>query len=299
MNRFIYRKVLQSREELDRETEQKNTAGAMPADVETLLDIPYGADGAPWERMDAYRPRARAGTLPVILNLHGGGLLMGHKEQNRLFCARLAQQGCLVIGLEYPLAPEALVYDQLTAVARGMDAAADRLTELGGDAARVYLTGDSAGAYLGVYTAAAQRSPAVAKAAGLVPARLPVQALGLLSGMFYTRRRDQIGLLLTSSFYGKGWRRHPFRPYMDPEHPAVAGVLPPCFLVTSDGDYLQHYTLDFAAALRRAGAESVLKNYPGDKRLTHAFVALEPDWPESRDAMERMMEFLLRYPAES
>lgn len=125
-----------------------------------------------------------------------------------------------------------------------------------------------------------------------------MQALGLLSGMFYTHRRDKIGLLLTSSFYGKDWRRRPFRPYMDPEHPAVAGVLPPCFLVTSDGDYLQRYTLDFAAALRRAGVECALQNYAGDKRLTHAFAALEPDWPESRDAMERMREFLLRYPAE-
>lgn len=297
MNRFIYKKVCQMRAELEQEIEQKNAAGTFPPEIEELKDVPCGAGGAPLDRMNIYRPRQRAGALPVILNLHGGGLLMGRKEQNRLFCARLAQKGFLVFGLEYPLAPEALVYDQLAAVVRGMEAAAARLAELGGDAAQVYLVGDSAGAFLSVYAAAAQHSPALAEAAGIQAPRLPVQALGLLSGMFYTHRRDKIGLLLTSSFYGKDWRRHPFRPYLNPEHPAVAGGLPPCFLVTSGGDYLQRYTLDYAAALRRAGAVCELANYPKDKRLVHAFAALEPDLPESRDAMERMTNFLLQYSA--
>lgn len=295
MNRFLFNKIQQMREQLDRETEQKNAAGNFPPEIEEQTGLPYGAGCAPQQRMDVYRPRARDKALPVLVNLHGGGLLMGRKEQNRLFCARLAQKGFLVFGLEYPLAPEAQVYEQLAVVECGLDAVDARLEALGGDRERVYLTGDSAGAFLGVYAVAAQRSPELAAAAGVTPSGLPVRALGLISGMFYTRRPDKIGLLLTSSFYGKDWRKHPFRPYMNPEHPAVAGSLPPCFLVTSDGDFLQKYTLDFAAALRRAGVPCTLENYPGGKRLAHAFAAIEPDWPESRDAAKKMAAFLLKY----
>ena len=51
--------------------------------------------------MDIYRADAFAGKeLPVILNIHGGGLILGCKEYNRYFCAQLSKLGYLVFSIE-------------------------------------------------------------------------------------------------------------------------------------------------------------------------------------------------------
>lgn len=56
----------------------------------------------------------------------------------------------------------------------------------------MYACGDSGGACLLVYGAALQKNRVLAAAAGVKPSGLPVLALGLLSGMFYTNRFDKI-----------------------------------------------------------------------------------------------------------
>ena len=43
--------------------------------------------------MDIYQPRNNNDLLPIIINIHGGGFLLGKKEVNRLYCAELAMKG--------------------------------------------------------------------------------------------------------------------------------------------------------------------------------------------------------------
>ena len=57
--------------------------------------------------------------------------------------------------------------------------------------------------------------------------------------------------------YGRGWRHAPIREYIDPENPSLIAALPPCFLVTARGDFLRHYSRDFAAALKKNGKRSL------------------------------------------
>ncbi|EKC43647.1 esterase / lipase [human gut metagenome] len=83
-----------------------------------------------------------------------------------------------------------------------------------------------------------QRSTALAQAAGVTPSDLPVRALGLVSGMFYTNRLDQIGLFLPRYLYGRHYKKSAFAPYVSPEHPDIVTSLPPSLLITSDNDNL-------------------------------------------------------------
>ena len=78
-----------------------------PEDVELIRDIDYMGDGKPCHFMDIYRPKHYEGRLPIMFNLHGGGFLLGKKEEGHLFCAEMSQRGFLVFSFEYPLAPEA------------------------------------------------------------------------------------------------------------------------------------------------------------------------------------------------
>lgn len=260
-----------------------------PGEVECIPDIPYLDDGSDAHKMDVYRPKQFAGTLPVIINLHGGGLVLCSRAVNRPFCAELAEQGYLVFCLDYPLVPERQVPQILSDVCVGIDVVDSLLEQYGGCREKVYLVGDSAGAFLAVYAAAVQSSALIAEAAGVTAPKLPIRALGLVSGMFHTAETDSTGLFLRSSFYGKNWRRHPLMPYLKPEKKAVAGRMPPCFLITSRSDALRPGTLRFYRGLRQEGILCKLLDLP---RQAHDFVIMNPGSPESRQAIRRMLEFL-------
>lgn len=56
-----------------------------------------------------YRPEVSWGNerLPILINLHGGGFVLGYPEQDGIYCQRLANNGyCAVINIDYSLAPE-------------------------------------------------------------------------------------------------------------------------------------------------------------------------------------------------
>ena len=243
--------------------------------------------------MDVFRPKDAEGVLPVLVDLHGGGFLLGKKEVNRLFCADMAERGFLVFCPEYPLAPEADLFAILRNLTESLNDIAEKLPEYGGDPERFFLCGDSAGAWLCVYLAALQNSPALREAAGVAGSRLPIRAIGLQSGMFYTTKRDKIGLFLPPSIYGKGWKSHPFRPYMDPEDPEILRALPPCFLTTSAGDFLRGYSRQFAAALKMAGVDHEFQGFL-TKSLPHAFAAMLPEREECRQVNDAMAAWFLR-----
>lgn len=266
-----------------------------PADVEVISDIPYIDDGRACHKMDIYRPKYASNPLPVVVNLHGGGMLLCTKEVNRPFCGELAKRGFLVFCMEYPLVPEATIPQMLEDASRGMDKVNDLIETYGGDRNRVYQVGDSAGAFLTVYTVAAQRNPELASVIPVTPSALPVKALGLISGMYYTTLNDQVGWFLRKDFYGKRWRRHPMHKFYHPDRPQIAGSLPPCFLVTSKSDNLHGYTKKFRKGLKKAGTSFRLMDFPLLKNLQHDFVIVKPEHPASQQVINEMTEFLLEY----
>lgn len=273
---------------------QKRSDGfVFPEEVEEFRHIPYMDDGKQCHLMDVYRPRAFAGKLPVIVNLHGGGLVLCSKEVNRPFCAELAKLGFIVFCVDYPLVPEVTVPRMLGDVCAGIDAVGDLLEEYGGDRERVFLVGDSAGAFLSVYAVAAQKDEVIAAAAGVKVSALDIKGLGLISGMFHTAECDETGLFLRRDFYGKHWRRHPMRPYLKPEKCQVASLMPPVFLVTGKADKLRPSTIRFHKGLLGCGIRCRLVDFPLDKDLGHDFVIMDPKREESRRVMEEMTSFLL------
>lgn len=135
----------------------------------------------------------------------------------------------------------------------------------------------------------------IATAANVEPSQLKIRALGLISGMFYTRRFDEIGIFLPKILYGKNYKRSAFAPFTNPEHPDIVKNLPPCFLITSHDDHLRQYTLDFASALRRNETECELMDFGEDEHLTHAFSVFDPNMKESREVLSRIANFFTHH----
>ena len=135
-------------------------------------DIPYAGDTLPAHRLDIYYPKEAKdmkadSLLPVMINIHGGGLLIGNKEFNRPFCERIARKGFLVFSLEYQLIPDCMIFDQFQDVFLAFDYIKEHLGRYHGDPERIYASADSGGACLLTYVSAMQNSQKLADAAPL------------------------------------------------------------------------------------------------------------------------------------
>lgn len=284
------------RAEFNEMTARREKELVFPDNVVEYKDIAYIDDNDKAHRLDIFRPKGRDGEiLPVIVDIHGGGMILGNKEFNRYFCAQISALGYLVFSIEFRLVPEVRVYEQYADISAAMDYIKEILPKYYGNPEHVYAVADSGGANLLVYSIAMKKSKALADVAGVRPTTLNVKALGLISGMFYTTRFDKIGLFMPKYLYGKDYKKGPFAAYTNPEHPDIITALPPCYLITSHNDNLQHYTLNFEKALTRYNIPHELVNYLKNKRMTHAFSVFEPFWDKSMEAVRDMLEFLNKY----
>ena len=255
-------------------------------------DIPYQNRSGKELLMDIFEPIVEKGTeLPVIINIHGGGLVDGNKNTSEGFCRQLAKRGYLVCSLEYRLIPDVRVYEQFDDVCSGMDCIGRTLVKFDVDFTRIYLVAESAGAYLTTYVAAMKKSKALQDAIGYAPTHMSFNAMALISGMFYTTRSDPVGWFLSRSFYGKDKKSLAMAEYTNPEHPEIIYNIPPCYLITSKADFLERYTLDFAGELGNKGVKHFLRHMGSDKKLIHAFPVLRADLPES----ERVINEIVTY----
>ena len=103
-----------------------------------------------------------APNLPVLLYFHGGGFTVGSPETHASLCRHLAHLAqCAVLSLDYRLAPE---HTFPTAHQDAFDALqwlAQHAAELGLDASRLAIGGDSAGGTLTAATAVAARDAGI------------------------------------------------------------------------------------------------------------------------------------------
>ena len=252
-------------------------------------DVPYNNRFGKELLMDIFEPIAAEGTeLPVIVNIHGGGLIGGSKNLSVGFCRQLAKRGYLVFSLEYRLIPAIRVYEQFDDVCAGMDCIGKKLVDFDVDFTRIYMVAESAGAYLATYVAAMKKSKALQNAIGYAPTKMVFKAMGLISGMFYTTRKDMLGRFLSHSIYGNDARSLAMAEYTNPEHPEIIYNIPPCYLITSKADMLERYTLDFAGELGNKGIRHYLRHMGSDPKLLHAFPVLNASLPESERVIDEI-----------
>ena len=136
---------------------------SVPDDIDMITDIPYLDDTIRGHLLDLYLPHdavIRQGrTLPVYVDIHGGGFVYGYKELNRNFNVTLAQHGFAVFSLNYRPAPQTDFLGQLRDIAAGLAWIAGHGDAYPIDLNHVFLTGDSAGGALVFYQAALQSDP--------------------------------------------------------------------------------------------------------------------------------------------
>lgn len=138
-----------------------------PSSTYTLnADVAYG-EGAR-ERLDIYAPAGLSGPAPVVVFFYGGNWNSGSRTDYKFVGEALASRGILTVIADYRLYPQvrypAFLEDAAAAVAWTME----EVQRYGGDPARLFVMGHSAGAYNaamvaldGRWLARSARTPAI------------------------------------------------------------------------------------------------------------------------------------------
>jgi acetyl esterase/lipase len=118
-------------------------------EVERIRDLNYGQDDNPRHRLDLFRRRNLEPGAPVLLQIHGGGWIVGNKEQQGLpLLYHMAARGWLCVSINYRLSPKATWPDHLVDCKRALRWVREHIAEHGGDPDVVIATGGSAGGHL-------------------------------------------------------------------------------------------------------------------------------------------------------
>lgn len=159
MSNYIETAFMQQRTDFMKTLPDRRKRFSIPDGVDMYLDIEYVNDQNEAHRLDVFRPSESPDKeLPIIFNVHGGGLIMGCKEFNRYFCARLCKLGYVVFSIEYRLVPEYTFYHQCTDFFQALRYVQDYGNLYYGKTDEIYGVGDSGGAMLLTYCAAMQNN---------------------------------------------------------------------------------------------------------------------------------------------
>ncbi len=91
---------------------------------------------------------------PIILNFHGGGFVMGDKDYRKSLSELYASRGYYVFNVNYRLPPEVNIFGCIEDAANSANHINILAEEYSIDKEKIFITGDSAGAFLAGYVAA-------------------------------------------------------------------------------------------------------------------------------------------------
>jgi acetyl esterase/lipase len=211
-------------------------------------DVAFGAH--PRQKLDVYAP-ANARAAPVIVFWYGGSWRRGERAEYRFVAEALTREGYVVVLPDYRLVPEARFPDFVDDAALAVAWVAANVERHGGDPARIFVMGHSAGAYNAIMTALDARFLA---RAGASPDAIK-GAIGLSGPYDFLPLR---GRVLTTAFGD-------FEPAAETQPTNFARAdAPPLLLVHGAADDLvsPREARVLADAARAAGGRAELRVYP-------------------------------------
>lgn len=202
-----------------------------------------------------YRPRPDPGAQPALIYYHGGGWTLGSLDSHDGICRALAVGvGCVVISVDYRLAPEHRFPAAVEDAEAAFRAAWEDAARLGVDPSRIAVGGDSAGGNLAAVVAQRTREGGprprfqllIYPAVDMTMSMPSIQSLG----HGYALERDEMEWF-RSQYVPPGTDLRD--PRVSPLHAADLRGLPPAFVMTAGFDPLRDEGDAYAARLREAG----------------------------------------------
>ncbi|OTA25859.1 hypothetical protein B9G54_06795 [Alloscardovia macacae] len=297
------------------------SAWQLPADVRGELAVPYVEDGDRCHYLDVFYPadalesdasesdvlksdvlEAGARTYPVVIDCHGGGFVYGTRELNRSFAMHLAHRGYVVVLPSYRPGPRFTFADILTDLSAAYSWTRENATRFGGDVNRLFLTGDSAGGCMALYSAVLEASSAFSAQSGIPQAGLDIRGLLLVCGVYdlascfdETATRGVLAGISAEVFASV---REKFAGFESTAQLLDAVSLPPIFVNTASDDFLHNENVDLYERLQAQGVYTELDDADAKKwgSLGHVYVvglATHERAQKTLDAMDAFIQKVL------
>ena len=220
-----------------------------------------------------YTPTGSA-PFPLLVFFHGGGWVLGGIETHDGICRELASgAGCVVMSVDYRLAPEHKFPAAADDCYAATQWAAAHAADLGADAKRVAIGGDSAGGNLTAVVAQMARD----KDGPPLVFQLLIYPVTVAAFDTPSYRDNAEGYLLTAGDMRWFWD-HYLKNAVDGENPYASPLrakslkgLPPALVVTAEFDPLRDEGEQYARRLEEAGVPTRLSRYDG---MIHGFFGM-------------------------
>jgi acetyl esterase len=237
-------------------------------------------------RRRIYTPTRESSSRPLVVYFHGGGFVSGDLRMGDWMCGAVAGDlDAVVVSIEYRLAPEHPFPAGLEDCYAGLLWAVEHAAEFGAERERLGVMGESAGGNLAAVVALMARdsgAPVIRHQALLYP------ATG--AGDTESRRTNADAYILTAAdmrryaeLYGgdpKDWRVSPLRAK------SLEG-LPPTLIAVAGHDPLHDDGVLYAEALRAAGVDVRLLDFPA---MPHGFLNFPRFAKDAKAGMDAVVE---------
>ena len=235
-------------------------------------------------------------TLPLTVWFHGGGWVTGSIAFSDGPCRAIARAArSVVVSVEYRRAPETPFPGPVDDAIAATTWLAEHAAELGADAGRLAVAGDSAGGNLAAAVARRARANRLAldRQVLVYPALAPPDADSHPS---YERNAE--GYLLTRADMTWFWQHYLDEHGLDSPPPDAAPLLAddladlaPASIAVAGFDPLYDEGLAYAERLRDAGVEAQLRDWPD---MIHGFLGMAGELPQTGELVAWIADELQR-----
>jgi acetyl esterase len=236
--------------------------------------------------------------VPLVVNFHGGGFVMGNLTAADWLCGQVAAQARVIVAsVDYRLAPEYPAPTPFTDSWTATRWLVRHAGLLGGDPSRVTVLGESAGANLAALVALASRDqsrtdPSWPALAGQILA-YPAVDLTLSSASIAELADAPMLRRATLDWYGRLYLPQGLQTSIAGDDPRVSPIfaadhtdLPPALVLIAGEDPLRDDGARYAAVLAAAGVRVRTQVFP---EAIHCFLSIPLFEPAARQAAEAIV----------
>lgn len=221
-----------------------------------------------------YYPKEERESYPLFVDLHGGGFVKGHREQDVVFCRNICQNaGCIVVDVDYRTAPEHMYPYALNETYDVVKYLWDHAAEWKLDRSGFVVGGHSAGGNLTLGTAILSGKMKEFSLSGII---CDYPAVDLVTDPSEKRFADQPGIRPPADDMRKynDWYIAPELRKESTASPAFAteeelASLPPVLMITAGNDLLGEEAEQLVYRMLEAGTTVTAKRVMG---ASHGFI---------------------------
>lgn len=268
-----------------------------PKNIHILENIYYIEDGTEQHKLDILYPDIKQELYPVIVNIHGGAFCMNSKDNiYRNYGIRLAGNKYAVVNINYRLSLDAVFPAQVEDVISAIHFIWKNADMYHLDRERLFVSGDSAGAYLAAMAGCVSSHKRLQKYYGW-NTDIHIRGLGLCCGMYdfesYLKTKVIFPLKRTST-----WLLFGTKDITKADAFTYSSVLkhinenfPPTYIMETEMNSFVEEALRMEKILKKKNVAYKIHIYPKKDKLMHAFHVMD-HYKEGDEVLKEMWDFL-------